>query len=100
MKLTARFRIKNNVPFAIERVSGLQYRCGLCGKVFFDRKVLDKHLLSEKSTVPEKLQFPELERNVSISVIYTQDIRDLTNAEYPRLNKGDNLFLNQKKNTR
>jgi len=90
LKLTARFRIKNGIPFAIETLSGRQYRCGNCGKVFFNRKELDSHLLNEsKKTI---FNFPELNKNISITVIYSQDVRERTNPSYPKLKKGEKLF--------
>lgn len=91
-KVTVKLRIKNGVPFAIETLTGQQYRCGVCGKVFWHREELDKHLQYETSVDNRKLQFPELDMNVSVRAIYTQDIRDLTNPKYPRLVKGDKLF--------
>jgi hypothetical protein len=91
-KLTVKLRIKNKVPFAIETLTGLQFRCGVCGKVFWHRDELDRHLQNEASADNKKLQFPELDRNISVRVIYTQDIRDLTNPKYPRLVKGDKLL--------
>lgn len=94
-KLTAKFRIKDNVPFSIETLSGKIFRCGVCGKVFFSRKSLENHIPSEKKNYGENLHFPELNMNISLSVIYTQDIRDLANPKYPRLQKGDK-FLNKK----
>lgn len=97
MKLTTKFRIKNGVPFSIETLSGRIFRCGICGNIFFDREELEKHLRGEKKEVYDKLQFPELDKNVMISVIYTQDIRDLTNPKYPKLSKGDNLLKLEKK---
>lgn len=93
-KLTAKLRIKNKVPFAIETLSGKQYRCGVCGKIFFHREELDRHLEKEIYVNNSILQFPELDKNITISIIYTQDIRDLTNPKYPRLVKGDQLFIN------
>lgn len=94
-KLIAKLRIKDKIPFAIETLTGKQYRCGVCGKVYFKREELDKHLQSEKLVANQKLQFPELDRNVTVSVIYTQDIRDLTNPKFPRLQKGDKLFTKE-----
>ncbi len=93
-KLTAKLRTKNKVPFAIETLTGLQFRCGICGKVYWHREELERHLETEDSTTVDykKLQFPELDRNISVRAIYTQDIRDLTNPKYPRLVKGDKLF--------
>lgn len=93
-KLTVKLRIKNGVPFAIETLTGLQFRCGVCGKVYWHREELDRHLISEKSNLTDnnKLQFPELDKNISVRVIYSQDIRDLTNPKYPRLVHGDKLL--------
>jgi hypothetical protein len=91
-KLTAKLRIKDEVPFSIETLSGRQYRCGICGKIFYKRDKLDRHLQTEKGKKYKQLLFPEINRNISVSVIYTQDIRDLTNPKYPRLTKGDMLF--------
>ncbi len=90
LKLTAKFRIKNGIPFAIETLSGTQYRCGICRKVFFDRKELENHLKKEKSDVD--FNFPEINKNICVNVVYSTDLRDLTNPEHPRLNKGEKLL--------
>ena len=103
MKLTAKFRIKNGVPFSIETVSGTQFRCGICGKVFYKRIELERHLLSEKKQDNTDLKFPRLNENVSVNVIYTQNIRDRTNPLYPKLRKGDKFLkikLSDEKNLR
>ncbi len=91
-KLKAKFREKYKVPFSIETFSGRIFRCGVCGKIFFTREELEYHLPLEKNKVFTKLQFPELDKNLTISVVYSQDIRDLTNPQYPRLQKGDKLL--------
>ena len=95
LKLSVKFRVKNKIPFSIENLSGIQYRCGVCGRAFFSREKLDKHLLNEKYNDNTDLQFPEVEKNIDISVIYTQDIKDLTNPKYPKLKKGDKIFLDR-----
>jgi len=64
--------------------------------VFWHREELDYHLIHESSGDSKNLQFPELDRNIAVRVIYTQDIRDLTNPKYPRLVKGDKLFTTKK----
>jgi hypothetical protein len=92
LKLTAKFRMKDKIPFSIETLSGKQFRCGVCGSVFFSREELEKHLQGEKNKNYDALKFPELDKNVSINIIYTQDIRDLTNPGHPKLQKGDKLF--------
>lgn len=93
-KLTAKFRLKDKVPFSIETFSGKIFRCGVCGTIFFSREELDKHLPSERNKIYDQTKFPELDKNITISVIYTQDIRDLTNPKYPRLQRGDKLLIN------
>lgn len=91
-KLTAKLRVKNKVPFAIETLTGQQFRCGVCGNIYYHREELDKHLEHEQGNQFKKPHFPELDRNINVSVIYTQDIRDLTNPKYPRLVRGDQLL--------
>ena len=96
MKLTAKFRLKNKVPFSIETLSGKQFRCGVCGEIFFKRDKLEKHLLTEKGKHIDKLKFPETHQNIAVTVIYVQNIRDITNPKYPRLTKGDKLLRFEK----
>lgn len=93
LKMTVKFRLKNKIPFSIEYLSGTQFRCGVCGKIYFSRDEIDMHLLKEKLNANIKLQFPELDKNLDVRVIYTQDIRDLTNPKYPRLKKGDDILI-------
>jgi hypothetical protein len=93
LKMTVKFRLKNKIPFSIENLSGTQFRCGVCGKIYFSRVEIDGHLLREQLNENDKLQFPELDRNLSVNVIYTQDIRDLTNPKYPRLKNGDMILI-------
>ena len=95
LKITVKFRLKNKIPFSIENLSGTQFRCGVCGKIYFSRDDIDRHLLKEKLNENDELQFPELNRNLDVRVIYTQDLRDLTNPRYPRLKRGDNIFLDK-----
>ena len=97
-KLTAKFRVKEKVPFSIETFSGKIYRCGVCGNIFYSRDELEKHLPKEKHKDYDTLMFPELNKNLTISVVYTQNIRDLTNPKYPRLQRGDKLLKTLKKN--
>lgn len=98
MKISAKFRVKECVPFSIETVSGVQYRCGICGKVFFKRSILDKHLILENGKTINKPKFPKINSNITLNVIYTQDVNDLTNPKYPKLKNGDHYLKLKNKN--
>ncbi|MFZ0456458.1 MAG: C2H2-type zinc finger protein [Ignavibacteriaceae bacterium] len=95
-KLIVKFRIKDKVPFSIETLSGKIFRCGVCGKIFYSREELEHHLSAEKGKSYDSLQFPELDKNLEMRVIYSQDLRDLTNPKYPRLQKGDKMLRTKK----
>lgn len=92
LKMTVKFRVKNKIPFSIENLSGTQFRCGICGRVYYSRDEIDNHLLKEKTSDNNKFQFPELDKNIEIRVIYTQNIRDLTNPKFPKLKRGDRIL--------
>lgn len=91
MKLSVKFRKKDDIPFSIEQLSGTQYRCGVCGVVFYSRLELEKHLKRESAS-NKRLKFPRLNESIQVRVLYTQDVHDRTNPEYPRLRKGDQVF--------
>jgi hypothetical protein len=91
-KLIVKFRIKEKVPFSIETFSGKIFRCGICGKIYYYREELDSHIEKEKNKNYSDLQFPELERSITINVLYTQDLREILISKSPRLRKGDKLF--------
>jgi len=92
MKVTAKFRLKNGIPFSIETLSGIIFRCGICGSIFYNRKDLEKHLNKETIGDNNELKFPELNKNIIISAIYSQGLRDVTNSKYARLKNGDKLL--------
>lgn len=93
-KIKVKLRTKNGIPFAIETLSGVQFRCGICGQVFLERSELEKHLSSKDvSKLNESnFKFPEFNMNVLVKVIYTQDIKDVTNPDYPKLRKGEKFL--------
>ncbi|NOX18919.1 MAG: C2H2-type zinc finger protein [Chlorobi bacterium] len=93
MRLNVKFRSRNGIPFSIERLSGTQFRCGVCGKIFFNRTDLEKHLKNESYAKKTKPAFPELNENISVGVLYSQDNRDRTNSKYSRLHNGDENFV-------
>jgi len=46
-KIKARFRKHKNIPFAIEQLTGVQYRCRVCNHVFLDKNEFVTHLEQE-----------------------------------------------------
>jgi hypothetical protein len=74
MKLLAKFYEKDGVPFSIEKPTGMQYRCGVCGQVFFHKNEIEKHLKIEKNNTPFKsLKFPKFFEKISVNLYYFQD---------------------------
>ncbi|VAX27143.1 hypothetical protein MNBD_IGNAVI01-2302 [hydrothermal vent metagenome] len=92
MKASVRFRLKDNKPYSIEKISGYQFRCGICGKIFFTRNNLYKHLENEADMIPKKLKFPELNKNISVSLLYSADVKDLSNPKYVKVKLGEKFL--------
>jgi len=59
---------------------------------FFTRKDLYKHLENEAEMIPKKLKFPELNKNISVSLLYSADVKDLTNPKYAKVKLGENVL--------
>jgi hypothetical protein len=93
-KIKARFRRRNGIPYAIETFSGTQYRCRHCNEVFTRKKEIDMHLqhvarLSDgKPTQPDH-HVPQLDSNVSVSVIYVYDVADQLKKQWLKLKTTD-----------
>jgi len=90
----AKFRRRHGVPFAIEQVSGRQFRCRHCNTVFYTEKQIDAHLrkvanTSGKTKVPIDPMTPPLSRTVEVRLLYTYDIKDHLQRKWLRLKRGD-----------
>ncbi len=90
----ARFRKRRGVPYAIEQLSGRQYRCRHCNEVFFREKDLDSHIervLQSRDKLKSKVstEAPELSTTTDIRVLYTYDISDRFKRQWLKLKKGD-----------
>ncbi len=83
--LKVKFRKRRGVPFAVERLSGVQYRCRACNKLFLEKDELDKHLdarVDAHSFQKISGEAPKLNENLLIKVIYIQDIIDSLKKDY------------------
>ncbi|NIA31277.1 MAG: hypothetical protein GWP06_15380 [Actinobacteria bacterium] len=91
-KISAKFRRKNGVPFSIERLSGMQYRCRICNALFYSENEMYRHLKKhEKSHEKRDHHVPQLDHLVSTKVLYTLDLYDRGRAKYIKLSDGEEL---------
>ncbi len=90
----AKFRRRYDVPYAIEQLSGRQFRCRHCNEVFLTEKELDRHIQrvlksQEKGKIRVSAVSPKLSSNVEIRVLYTYDMKDRLQKQWLKLKKGD-----------
>ena len=93
-KIHARFRKRHGVPYAIEQLSGKQFRCRHCNEVYFSEKELVRHLANVRdSGTPSKIRVspasPALSSSVSLTVLYTYDILDKMKRKWLKLKTGE-----------
>lgn len=90
--LKVKFRKRNGIPFAVERLSGIQYRCRACNKLFLEKEDLDKHLDAKTEThlvAAPSGDVPKLNENILIKAIYIQDIMDSLKRDYVKHDEYD-----------
>ena len=93
-KISAKFRKRYGIPYAIEQLAGRQFRCRHCNQVFLREKELDNHinflLKSGDKAGPRVSQFsPKLSYNTDVHVLYTYDISDRMKRQWLKMKKGD-----------
>lgn len=93
-RIHARFRKRRGVPYAIEQLSGRQFRCRHCNEVFIYEKDLEQHVRlvlkqeeGGKARVSPKT--PVLSSNTEVRVLYTYDIMDKMKRQWLKLRSGD-----------
>lgn len=90
----AKFRKRRGVPYAIEQLSGRQFRCRHCDTVFFREKDLDAHIehvleSKDKSKSRVSPEAPELSTTTDVHVLYTYEISDRLKRQWLKLKRGD-----------
>jgi hypothetical protein len=93
-KIHAKFRKRNGVPYAIEQLSGRQFRCRHCNGVFLSEKELDYHIrqvLKADGKAKGKVckETPDLSSSVSVRTLYAYDIMDKMKKKWLKLKRGD-----------
>jgi len=90
----AKFRKRRGIPYAIEQLSGRQFRCRHCNTVFFRERDLDAHIQhvldsKEKAKSHVTHEAPELSTTVDVRVLYTYEISDRLKRQWLKLKTGD-----------
>ena len=92
-QIKAKFRKRNGVPVAIERLTGVQFRCRACNSIFYNEKEFNRHLLIElRSSTSKKVErnSPKLHDIVNCKLYYGEDYIDaLKSVKLLRLKSGD-----------
>jgi len=103
-QIRAKFRKRNGVPYAVERLAGMQYRCRVCNEVFINKEKFDRHLWSEvtggnKIAVSKKC--PDMHDTITSVVYYAEDVLNaLKTANVRKFKSGDtndSMFARKKK---
>ena len=93
-RIHAKYRRRRGVPYAIEQLSGRQYRCRHCNEVFIYEKELDAHIRdvlrsAEDACKTRASGVPSLSSTISVRVLYTYDIMDRMKRQWLKLKSGD-----------
>ena len=93
-KISAKFRRRNGVPYAIEYFSGKQFRCRHCNKVFEEERNLESHLnnvgkANRQVAVAIDIKTPQLNQMVDVHIPYLYDTADFLKKRYLKLKKNE-----------
>jgi hypothetical protein len=93
-RIHAKFRRRNGVPYAVEQLSGRQFRCRHCDELFLSEKDLDRHIrqvIRNEGKKPAKVspKAPALSSSVTVRALYTYDIMDKMKRQWLKLKRGD-----------
>jgi len=93
-RIHAKYRKRHGVPYAIEQLSGRQFRCRHCNEVFVYEKDLDAHVrelvrTDEKNRLRVNSTVPALSTSAHVRVLYTYDIMDKMKRQWLKLKRGD-----------
>ena len=93
-RINAKFRKRNGVPYAIEQLSGRQFRCRHCNEVFLTERELDSHVRrvldgDKKPKGKVCKEAPGLSSSVNVRALYVYDIMDKMKKKWLKLKSGD-----------
>ncbi len=93
-RIHAKFRRRHGLPYAVEQLSGRQFRCRHCNQVFIYERELDAHLKhvfrsNDQTKTRVVATAPGLSTSVNVRVLYTYDIMDKMKRQWLKLKSGD-----------
>jgi hypothetical protein len=93
-KISAKFRRRKGIPYAIEQFSGKQFRCRHCNKVYGEEKELYQHLeyigkTKRSVTIAVDSHVPQLNQMLELKIGYMYDINDCMRWQYLKLKKNE-----------
>lgn len=93
-RIHAKYRKRRGVPYAVEQLSGRQYRCRHCNEIFFNEKSLDAHInnvIAADDSAKKRISpaCPALSSSVQVSALYTYDLTDKMKKQWLKLRKDD-----------
>ena len=103
-QIRAKFRKRNGVPYAVERLTGVQYRCRICNEVFINEEKFDRHLREEitgSSKIGVSKKCPNMHDTITSVVYYAEDVLNaLKTANVKKFKSGDtndSMFARKKR---
>lgn len=93
-KVSVKFRKRKGVPYAIEMLSGKQFRCRHCNEVFLREDELDSHIRKilrsgDKSVFAISSTAPVLSASTDVHVIYSYDLKDKMKKKWLKLKEDE-----------
>lgn len=82
-QIKSRFRKRSGVPYAVERFTGVQYRCRVCNTVFYNELKFEMHMNAEAKVHQSKSvdkKCPKLNETVTALVYYAEDVLNALKA--------------------
>ena len=93
-RLSVKYRRRSGVPYAIEQLSGRQFRCRHCNTVYLTEREITMHLKQVAKTtsgkhIPVEARSPKLDSTIDLRLGYFYDIRDYLQRKFLKLGKNE-----------
>jgi hypothetical protein len=75
-RISVRRQNRFGIAVAIERFRGRQYRCLVCGTVFYELDELDAHVRRDEAPGSDSPDLPRFDEPLLIRIFYSKDIRE------------------------